>query len=326
MPRARIIAQRLLEMRERQGLSQQQLAKKLGVNEQTVSRWERGREQPHAKNLQVLAKVLRTEVEVLCGSKAMPRDELTAQERRALGIYQMNVRVRGDVRNAYTLVARRYRVPATRIVEIAPLLFLIAAERSLERRLKNLEQLQRLLDASDAMRSQFPHLPPSVTPAYRASDAIHAERASIEAKDILGQSIPPGVFDGFDGSDYDEAVDSPFACYLRDQTRDLSSAAQLIAFDEKWAVQYEVCEEEALALADSDPYLAGNIVGGNIPLHEMPREFFAPEALQERLDWMKSQVKEQEAAFESIRGQRDELENLLPAQDLSKKSKGHEHE
>jgi hypothetical protein len=40
----------------------------------------------------------------------------------------------GAVRNAFTLTALRYQVPIARIVELAPLLFVLAAEASLKRR------------------------------------------------------------------------------------------------------------------------------------------------------------------------------------------------
>ena len=50
-------ANRLYELRKKQGLSQEELAEKLGVSRQAVSKWERSEASPDTDNLIALAKI-----------------------------------------------------------------------------------------------------------------------------------------------------------------------------------------------------------------------------------------------------------------------------
>ena len=51
------IANRLLEFRKRSGLSQEELAEKLNITRQSVSKWERAESAPDTDNLIELAKI-----------------------------------------------------------------------------------------------------------------------------------------------------------------------------------------------------------------------------------------------------------------------------
>lgn len=59
------IANRLVELRKANGLSQEKLAEKLGVSRQAVSKWERGEASPDTDNLLALAEVYGTTLDAL---------------------------------------------------------------------------------------------------------------------------------------------------------------------------------------------------------------------------------------------------------------------
>lgn len=53
------------ELRQKQGLSQQQLADKLGVSQQAVAQWENGERKPRTEKLQLLAEILHCTIDEL---------------------------------------------------------------------------------------------------------------------------------------------------------------------------------------------------------------------------------------------------------------------
>ncbi len=68
---------RLVELRRAYGLSQEELAEKLGVSRQAVSKWERGESSPDTDNLIALAKLYRVSLDELLGLGApqQPQEE-----------------------------------------------------------------------------------------------------------------------------------------------------------------------------------------------------------------------------------------------------------
>lgn len=60
-------ANRLAELRKNKGLSQEELADKLGVSRQAVSKWERGEASPDTDNLIELARIYDISLDELVG-------------------------------------------------------------------------------------------------------------------------------------------------------------------------------------------------------------------------------------------------------------------
>lgn len=75
-------ANRLYELRKKQGLSQEELAEKLGVSRQAVSKWERSEASPDTDNLIALAKIYGLSLdELIFGEKQSDATEGKAEEK-----------------------------------------------------------------------------------------------------------------------------------------------------------------------------------------------------------------------------------------------------
>lgn len=74
-------AQRLAELRRAHGLSQEQLARELGLSRQAVSKWERAESSPDTDNLIALARLYRMSLDELVGlAPATPCEGPTAHD------------------------------------------------------------------------------------------------------------------------------------------------------------------------------------------------------------------------------------------------------
>ena len=75
-------ANRLYELRKQQGLSQEELAEKLGVSRQAVSKWERSEASPDTDNLIALAKIYGMSLdELVYGEKKEEKSETETEEK-----------------------------------------------------------------------------------------------------------------------------------------------------------------------------------------------------------------------------------------------------
>ena len=87
------LGNRLAELRKQHGLSQEELADKLGVSRQAVSKWERGEASPDTDNLIELAKIYNISLDELLGLDA-PKKEEKKPEKDDDGL---NIHIRGGV-------------------------------------------------------------------------------------------------------------------------------------------------------------------------------------------------------------------------------------
>ena len=70
------IANRFYEYRKKSGLSQEELAARLGISRQSVSKWENGSSDPNTSNLIALAKLYKISPEELleCATRTPEED------------------------------------------------------------------------------------------------------------------------------------------------------------------------------------------------------------------------------------------------------------
>jgi hypothetical protein len=145
---------------------------------------------------------------MLTGESPIPHEQLRLPG--VPSVSQLNVRVNAAIRNAYELAARRYGVSTTKIAQLAPLLFVIFAEESLEYRREKLAELESVLDRRDELESELSYLPTPISSAGNPHEQLSAERRSIAGRDLFGRCLGDIC-----GSDWFEAPDNPFEAYLR---------------------------------------------------------------------------------------------------------------
>ena len=87
------LANKLAELRKQKGLSQEELADKLNVSRQTISKWERGEASPDTDNLIELAKLYEISLDKLLGLKAEEENKEAKSENEEAKIKISNSKI-----------------------------------------------------------------------------------------------------------------------------------------------------------------------------------------------------------------------------------------
>lgn len=73
-------SEKLFELRKKEGLSQEELAEKVGVSRQTISKWEMGQSAPEMEKLITLSKIFNLSMDELVGNNIFEEKENNPQE------------------------------------------------------------------------------------------------------------------------------------------------------------------------------------------------------------------------------------------------------
>ncbi len=308
---------RLKELRKSKRLTQKELGKKSKINEQTISRLERGEsERVRRGTVDSLCKVFDVDASVLAGKAPMPdRERQDGLESILWRKSQLNHRITDTSRNALTLVAMRYQIPTAKIYEIAPFLFLWAAEQSLRRREERLDNLESKWEEVESARDQFSHLSSLVAYSSTAQEIKDEERKSIKSRDLFG-SLLEEIF--YAKEDYDEDTENPFTVFLSDLATQLGDLAEFDRWSAVGSPDYRVCPDEAAKLVGGDEKTAREILAGNVALHEMPKKLWKADATKERAEWARLQAKEAHKRFDdAYPGLSDSIKRLIDKSEAS---------
>ena len=250
--------------RKRKGLTQEQLAEAVKCTKDTVSRWERGTVQA----------VRRSYREALCKALGTTWSKLTApapeetESDRLFGRVAVSASIRAHGRAALQLVAMRYGVPPHEILELAPLLFLVLAERSLLHRRQRLKDIDSAFDELDErVTANLAHLGPQVLArSISADDCLVEESKSIDNRDVFGHSI-----------DWTEQDEGPFMYFMRELVAELPKGlVSMVSYDGATIDSYRLAEgtlRQALGLADgTDARVLNHIWYGGLDLAECLRQ------------------------------------------------------
>ena len=284
----------LRSAREKKGLSLDQLSARSKIDRQTINRTELGKLKRNRDNvIEKLSKALGITEGELCTSPNNSASEVKGDEfDEILSSSQLNLRVSDRARNALSLTAYRYGVSLSQIVEIAPLLFCWAAEKSLEQRQQVIDDVEQ--KKSDLANFKQSHLHCTGFMFHNRSESIlDAEQGSIDKDDIFGKLIDGDDYESYLPDDYDEAKDNPFAVYLRKLTENLKDAKVLEGceifddWDPNDSPNYNVCQSKALSYVAGDKEAAEHILEGYVPLHKIPKELREKNKGEERAQWVR---------------------------------------
>ena len=198
--------------RKRRGMSQEQLADAIGCTKDTISRWERGASSRVRSHLR----------EPLCKALGVRWEKLTVPPKPVSGLpgdVRINLPIGRDANASLHLVAERYNVRPRDVLKLAPLLFLIVAERSLLERERRLEDFRtKLHEADETLDDRGAHLRALVgAPSIAVGDRLVQEERSISERDIFGRLI-----------EYEywlEGNEGPFVHFIRGLAKNLPKDA-----------------------------------------------------------------------------------------------------
>jgi transcriptional regulator with XRE-family HTH domain len=279
----------LTEARRKKGWTQVELseATKPKVDVSTISRIERGKPtRVRTNTLRALAKALDVQPKSLCPAAEAEREV-------------MKLRIETAARNALTLVALRYRISRESVIEIAPLLFFIAAEQSLKERQSRIADVRASADTLFDLYRGIPHLPPEWPVDERA---VSSEEQSIEARDLFGKKVldDAQIFMSELNDDFDEAEQNPFVTFLRNSLSKINTSTEL-AESVQWTPglwpSYKICSEEAANVVGNDTTATLAILCGAAALHEMPKG--SPE---QRAEWARAEFDRKFGVFDDLFG------------------------
>ncbi|WP_176082970.1 helix-turn-helix transcriptional regulator [Martelella sp. HB161492] len=296
---------RVRTLRENKGWSPEALAgrtsklkgedgRSLAISAKTIRRLEcSDNHKPRANTLCSLARALGVESGVLTGELPMPSERKQEGSKPSV---QISALIRSRYRLAYALIKRRYGVPASALIEMAPLLFTLLAEDSLRQRREHLTRIRAAIAELRGQHDAAGRLAYALG-AYRAEDIADGEEASIEAGDVFGRMVPEASYEA--ESNFDAT--NPFADYLKDLA-DKLEVAEKVRVDEGTAYadapdgfpEYVVCGADLdLIVASSDRARFG-LEQGHVHLADVPDELLNHEATAERIRWIEERVPESE--------------------------------
>lgn len=228
----KINPQVLKAARVQKGMTQQQLADAIRCSKDTVSRWERGKSKLPNSYLRVrLMSELRISWEKLTESTNKPKV--------ALSDTTIKMSVGREVRNSLHLVAERYNVRPRDVLKLAPLLFLVVAERSLCERKRRLDKIYETLNETNEMLIEnCAHLGGIIiSRSVSADKQLEEEEESLKKRDIFGRSI--------EYENWNEGDEGPFVHFIRGLTKNLPKDAvtSISTFDGDTIGSYEIAHD-----------------------------------------------------------------------------------
>ena len=275
----KIDSQRLRSLRKEKGLSQAKLADMSGITARTIRRMEKEPERckkTREETAARLAKALAVEPGVLTGELPAPRLGKGSQPEFGR-VRRISAQVSPKVRLAYDLVRRQYGVSVTEIINMAPLLFSLLAEGSLNRRR---ERLKEACEAIDLLGNNGFRLNPDET--------IEQEEESIANADVFGEqrlSGHPGPLEPFYPIE-----GNPFAEYLHEL--DPNAVDDIEVDSSRMNIGYQICLDELKDITHGSYEAYQCLSAGHARISDIPGDLMTEGAGEDRARWLEAKLPE----------------------------------
>jgi transcriptional regulator with XRE-family HTH domain len=271
----------VVALRQKRRWSLDRLAEESKVNRQTIHRIEKGKVTPHMRTIEALARALGSTPTELCGPTLQVQPASTLE---TAGKSQMNVRLSGTARNALSLVAIRYGIKASLVLEAAPLLFHCAAELSLKLRQQKLDSFKERLQ--ELRQEGLDHVPLRGLDFWETDAALDREQQSIDAKDVFGAlTHESDQMSDYYGTAIVNGENNPLRNYLAALAEE-AGGAEVSSFYSEWGLDYELGRDDVLKHMSGNEEAADHILEGRVLLHEIPKALWAGTQREERARWV----------------------------------------
>ena len=291
----------LTRYRDRAGMSLEELSRRSGIDKGTINRIEKGKtKRSNAHTTNALAKALKVEAEALTATEVEPE----AVENTLFSKTKLTMQISAESRNALSLVAARYSVKPSDIIEFAPLLFHLVASENLKQRAERLAELRAARDVVASLHGNFRHLAGRLVSDWQAEELEQLEERSIAGRDLRGDRIDDeSTHTDARPYDYDDDDQNPFVEHLRARLAAVQGEGaeeQLEGWSPYFGPTYAICHDEARAYFCGDEDAADDLVGGRFSLTEIPKELRGDDKAQDRVAWATAKRQERAANIDDL--------------------------
>ena len=267
-------------LRKCRTLTRAELARKTGISERHLARIETGDIDVSRQDLkEKLAKALSVGIADLCGITDYI-GRLSETEPGAETRTQLSAAVNVHTRLAYALLKRRYGWTAAEIIKLAPVMFALLAEGSLERRRRRLAQLRDSRDKVDEDLKGYL----SALSRHCSVEETSVERCDLRANEVERDEDPTNVFRS--RPDGDSFID-----YLTELANDLLPDDEPAHLRGERRLLARVCREELDKLTDDSILARWALEYGDTDLSAIPESLLQPEAKAQRIEWLESKLR-----------------------------------
>ena len=272
----------LKQLREKFNLTQAQLGEKARVSQKTISNLETGHENKkiHTANMRTtnfLAKTLMSEKSELSGEKPISKKPKSKE---------VSIRLSPKVELNYDLVAKNYGITKQDIFDVAPLLFFVAAERSLDKQISDLElELEKLRELAIQTENEVEQ---ETVDDLESRYYAHANKDIFEKSHISEIAMAGGF------------KNNPFTNFLGKEVSNPRFKSEIDFSDEYgWLFHgyvhytfndqipdYQVCKGLLSELTLNSKIAKNALQSGEIKITDIPNELFGDGKAMDRVNWI----------------------------------------